>query len=127
MPWPPLRWRLCWGGQVSGRDEALGYYKLLLKGQRGFAEKAWTAMNQAAAADASDVAVLVALGYMNQRQGRAAAAMALYRRALVLEPTNLEASLDLGGLMAQSGHMAEAKALCAGELRAERGCAGSWH
>ena len=104
------------GGEVSPRDQALGYYKLLLKGQRGFARKAWTLMNQAAVADPSDVPVLVALGYMNQLQGRAAAAMELYRSALRLEPTNLEAAIDLGGLLAQSGRMGEARAVLQGNF-----------
>ena len=104
------------GGAVSPRDEALGYYRLLLKGQRGFARKAWTLMNQAAVADASDVPVLVALGYMNQMQGHTAAAMELYRGALRVEPTNLEAAIDLGGLLAQSGRMDEARALWQGSF-----------
>ena len=99
------------GGEVSPRDQALGYYKLLLKGQRGFATKAWTLLNQAATADATDVPVLVALGYMNQMQGRAAQATALYQSALRLEPTNLEAANDLGTLLAQSSRMEQAKTL----------------
>ena len=104
------------GGEVSPRDQALGYYRLLLKGQRGFARKAWTLMNQAALADPSDVPIVVALGYMNQMQGHAAAAMELYRGALRVEPTNLEAAIDLGGLLAQSGRMDEARALWQGSF-----------
>ncbi len=50
----------------------------------------------------------VDLGYQRQIEGRPAEAEAHYRRALELDPENLEATNNLGGVLVESGRHAEA-------------------
>ncbi len=66
-------------------------------------------LNSAVVADRTDLATLVALGYMNQMGGRTKPAIALYQSALQLNPNDLEAANNLGTLLVQSGRITEAR------------------
>ena len=91
--------------QPTARDVALAYYKAMGKGHRELAQEAWGRLNAVAAADRTDPAVLVALGYMNGMQGRTAEARGLLEEALRLRPEDADAKTDLATLLAKTGDL----------------------
>jgi tetratricopeptide (TPR) repeat protein len=96
---------------VTPRDVALAYYGLVMKGHREFVEKATALLSAVRKSDAGDEPVLAALGSLEQMQGRAEAAEALYGEALRLDPLDMEAANNMAMLLTRAGKVKEGQAL----------------
>jgi tetratricopeptide (TPR) repeat protein len=94
----------------DARDLALAY-ATLAPTQPSLRRRAFELLQQAEAANPSDVPVLSQLALFNDRMGREDAAMALSERILKLDPTHTAASINLGIYKIKRGQANEAIAL----------------
>lgn len=97
--------------KADPRDLGLAYYDLVVAGNFGEAPRAWTLLSAARDAHPEDLPLLVALGYLAQLNRNSAAAIAIYRDVLKLDPLNPAATNNLAILLARSGQLPEAQTL----------------
>jgi tetratricopeptide (TPR) repeat protein len=90
------------------RDLALAWQSVVNSGMTMAQPEAEKLLKEAFAQSPNDPDVLSALGYVEQTQGAKDKARDLYRKALAIDPTLLDAEVNLGVLDAQSGQMVEA-------------------
>ena len=91
------------GGAASDRDLGLAYART-----PGFEARARGLLEKAEKRDPEDVAVLVELGFLYDRQGREEQAMRLYERALRLDPTQVTAAVNLASAWVKRGRVQDA-------------------
>jgi tetratricopeptide (TPR) repeat protein len=103
------------------RDLALAWQSIVNSGMTMAEPEAEKLLKQAAVQSPNDPDVLSALGYAEQNRGANDKARDFYRKALTLDPTLLDAEVNLGVLEAQSGQMAEAVRLWQDAFRSAPG------
>jgi Flp pilus assembly protein TadD len=97
------------GGRADSRDVALAYGIVASRTHAaGDRARAVTALEQAAGNAPSDVEVLLYLAELYRNGDRAEKAIPLYRRAMDLDPSQVTASVGLGGILMERGEYAEA-------------------
>jgi tetratricopeptide (TPR) repeat protein len=90
------------------RDLALAWQSIVNSGMTMAQPEAEQLLKQAMAQSATDPEVLSALAYVEQKNGAKEKANELYRKALAIDPTLIDAEVNLGVLEAQSRRTAEA-------------------
>jgi predicted CXXCH cytochrome family protein len=98
-------------GDLSQRDLALAYSKVVVDGKPAEASRAWNMLLEAAKSNPDDPAVLDALGYLSQAGNDSTQAINYYRASLQLDPSNLSATNNLATLLARSGDLVNAAAM----------------
>ena len=95
-------------GKETARDLGLAWETLAQRNVAGASSSAERYLRQAMADHPDDPIVLTALGYIEQKHGRAKEARDLYQRALKLDPLSNDAATNLGVLEAGEGHLRRA-------------------
>ena len=90
------------------RDLALAWQGIVNSGMTMAQPEAERLLKQTMAESPKDPEVLSALGYIEQKNGAKEKASDLYRKALAIDRTLIDAEVNLGVLEAQSGQMDEA-------------------
>jgi hypothetical protein len=96
---------------ANARDLAMANYQALLEGDSTREPAAWAQLIASRDADASDVAVLDALGNMSAERAKTQEAEASFRRVLAVAPNDLTALSNLGVLLAKEGKLTESLTL----------------
>lgn len=99
-----------WTGTANGRDTAMGY-AVAAAGDPALRGEAFTRLEQAVAANGSDVALLAQWAQALEGKGEDARAAAVYRRILVLDTGHATAAVNLGTFEIRQGRAKEAMAL----------------
>lgn len=90
------------------RDLALAWDSLVNKGMTAAAPETENLLHAAIKKSPDDPALLSAMGYSAQRKGEPIFARELYRKALAIDPTLIEASANLAAIEAGHGNLREA-------------------
>jgi len=93
---------------ATGRDLAMGYYTLMLEGNRAAAERAWPLLKEQKQQINGDAPALDAMGVMMAENGESKDAEQIFRRVLELSPNDLTALSNLGILVARQGDLPQA-------------------
>ena len=93
------------GAHDDVRDLALAWESLAEDGVLEAASQAGRFLRLAATQSPDDPAVLSSLAYVELKQGAINHAEELYRKALALDPTLIDAATNLGVIEARSGHL----------------------
>jgi len=94
--------------KIADRDLALAWESLAESGNESAAAEAQKYLPRALAETPDDPALLTAVGFLNEKQGKIQQARSLYEHALRENPFADVASTDLGVIIAQSGDLSEA-------------------
>ena len=103
------------------RDQALAWEAMVESGDDAAAKTAEQLLRKALAESPDDLALLSALGYVEQKHGHTNESLELYQRALARDANLIDAATNLGVLDAKSGHMREAVALWEGAFHRDPG------
>jgi len=101
VPFPPTQ-------RVESRDLALAWQSLAESGVPGAQQHAQDALLSAIKQSPDDSALLSALAYGAQQRKAAGEARELYQKALKIDPTLIDAAVNLGVIEAQQGHLLDA-------------------
>jgi Flp pilus assembly protein TadD len=101
LPFPPSQ-------SIDQRDLALAWQSLAESGVPGAQKQAQDALLPAIKQSPDDPALLSALAYGAQKRGAPGEARELYQKALKIDPTLIDAAVNLGVIEAQQGHLSDA-------------------
>ena len=94
------------GGETADpRDLALAWTSLVESGMTGAEAEARNQLSKALKQSPDDPAILSALGYMEQKQGKLDDARQLYQRALQADPNLIDAETNLGVIKGRAGDL----------------------
>jgi predicted CXXCH cytochrome family protein len=100
-PFPPSQ-------SVDQRDLALAWQSLVESGMTWAEPQARDALSAAMKQSPDDPALLSALAYSEQKRKATVEARELYEKALKIDPTSIDAAVNLGVIEAQQDHLAPA-------------------
>jgi tetratricopeptide (TPR) repeat protein len=95
-------------GDPDPRDVALAWTSLVQTGTVGAEPDALSGLLKAVQQSPDDGTVLSSLAYLEQKRGGTARARELYQKALVSDPTLIDAQTNLGVIEAQAGDLDDA-------------------
>jgi hypothetical protein len=101
VPFPPSQ-------SVDPRDLALAWQSLAESGVPGAQQQAQDSLLSASKQSPDDPALLSTLAYGAQKRGASSEARELYEKALKIDPTLIDAAVNLGVIQAQQGHLQDA-------------------
>jgi hypothetical protein len=97
------------GGRPALRDLGVAYAKLAVRHRHpDYFTRAFELLKQAAEEETDDPELLLQLGYLHDRTGNEDKAMPLYERAIRLDPTKLDAAVNLGAILTGRGRHSDA-------------------
>jgi hypothetical protein len=101
-----------WGGTAETRDLGLAYAKLAAtERNEAYYARAFELLKQVEAETQDDSQVMLQLGYLYDHAGEEDKAMIFYQRARSADPSQVEASVNLGTVLASRGRLREAMSL----------------
>jgi tetratricopeptide (TPR) repeat protein len=110
--------------ESDSRELALAWQALAESGVEAAGKEAENSLRSALKQSPDDPALLSALGYAEQKQGRIEHALELYKKSLSIDPKSIDVLNNLGVIQAKAGHAGEAVKLWEDAFRRAPGRSG---